>query len=466
MPVYSGVTDLIKANTKDMTSGSELRHIILFTLPLLVGNLLQQVYNIADTIIVGRYLGDDALAAVGATGSITYFFYTLCLGLATGAGVIISQYYGSAQYGKLRSAVFNSAVVTAIFGIFITVAAVILTEPVLRLLNTPEALLPTSVEYMRIAVSGTICVAAYNWIFAVMRSLGDSRTPLLFLGIASVLNVGLDLLFVMVFNFGAAGAAAATVASQGLSAVMCIIFGFTRNEQLRFSRGDIHIDRQECLLCVKTGVPIALQNGMISVSMIAIQRVTNGFGENVMAAYTATMRIEQLIQQPFSSLNAAVSTFTGQNIGAEKSDRAVRGYKLGLRISTVTALAIMTVFLVFAELLVGCFVSSPDSIAAGAAGLRITSCFYVFLGIIHVTRGFLNGAGDTGYAMVNGFAEVISRVGLSLLLTNTFLGYLGIWSTTSATWFITAVVSLIRYKGGKWKQKSIIKTNHKNNNHY
>ena len=455
--LYNGVSDLEKTITKDMTTGSEWRHIVLFTLPLLAGNLLQQVYNIADTIIVGQYLGDDALAAVGATGSITYFFYTLCLGLATGAGVIISQYYGSAQHKKVRSAIFNSAVVTAVFGVIITILAVILTEPVLRLLNTPETLLPTSVEYMRIAVSGTVCVAAYNWIFAVMRSLGDSKTPLLFLGIASILNVGLDLLFVMAFNFGPGGAAAATVAAQGLSAVMCIVFGFRKNKNLRLAREDMHISRYECLLCIKTGVPIALQNGMISISMIAIQRVTNGFGESVMTAYTATMRIEQFIQQPFSSLNAAISTFAGQNIGADKRERAVKGYRLGLAISSGFALFVTAVFLFAANGLVNCFVSGAEVIRIGATGLRLTSCFYIFLGIIHVTRGFLNGAGDTGYAMVNGLAEVISRVGLSLVLTNISLGYWGIWSTTCATWFVTAVISFIRYKHGKWKQKSIVK---------
>lgn len=438
-----------------MTTGSEAGQIIRFTLPLLAGNLLQQLYNIVDTIIVGRYLGDNALAAVGATGSITYFFYTLCLGLATGAGVIIAQYFGAGDGRRVRSAVFNSAFVTAVFGVVISVAAVLLTEPVLRLLNTPENLLPTSVGYMRIAVAGTLPVAAYNWINAVMRSLGDSKTPLIFLGIASVLNVLLDLLFVMVFGWGANGAAAATVAAQGVSAALSIIFGFTRNPDLKLSKADLRINKTEALRCVSMGIPIAAQNGMISLSMIAIQRVTNGFGEIVMAAYTASMRVEQFVQQPFSSLNAALSAFAGQNIGAGKQERAVRGLRISLLISSGFAAAVALIFFFAAKPLSGIFVTGSAVIDMGGAALRLTSLFYIALGAIHVTRGFLNGVGDTGYALVNGLAEVVCRVGLSVLLTRTVLGCGGIWLTTCVTWFVTALVGILRYKSGAWKKKFV-----------
>lgn len=442
--------------SRDMTTGSEWRHIVRFALPLLAGNLLQQVYNIADTMIVGQYLGDSALAAVGATGSITYFFYTLCLGLATGAGVIISQYFGSRSYKELRRAVFSSAAVTALFGIVTSAAAVLLTEPVLRLLNTPETLLPTSVEYMRIAVGGTICVAAYNWINAVMRSLGDSRTPLIFLGLASVLNVGLDFLFVLGFGLNAGGAAAATVISQGLSAALCIVFAFRKNELLRLTREDMRPDGKMMLKCVTTGLPIAAQNGLISISMIAIQRVTNGFGETVMAAYTASMRIEQFVQQPFSSLNAALSAFVGQNIGAGSRGRALKGCRVTLLISSGFAAVAAAVFFFASRALAGCFVSGAGVIEMCGSALSLTACFYVFLGMIHVLRGFLNGAGDTGYALANGLTEVITRVGLSLVLTKTALGCGGIWLTTCITWLFTALVSLIRYKSGAWVRKSIV----------
>lgn len=444
-----------------MTTGSEAGQIIRFTLPLLAGNLLQQLYNIVDTMIVGRYLGDNALAAVGATGSITYFFYTLCLGLASGAGVIIAQYFGSGDGRRVRAAVFNSAFVTALFGVFMSILAVLLTEPVLKLLNTPENLLPTAVGYMRIAAGGTLAVAAYNWINSVMRSLGDSKTPLIFLGLASVLNVGLDLLFVLVFKWGAEGAAAATVLAQGVSAICSIIFGFRKNPDMRLHKEDIRINAAEAVRCIRMGVPIAAQNGMISLSMITIQRVTNGFGETVMAAYTASMRIEQFVQQPFGSLNAALSAFAGQNIGAGKPERAVKGLRVSLLISSGFAAAVALIFFFVSEALIGIFVSGAEVTAMGGAALKLTAVFYTALGAIHVTRGFLNGAGDTAYALVNGLAEVICRVGLSVALTQTALGCGGIWLTTCITWFVTALVGIFRFLSGKWKTKAIQKEHKK-----
>lgn len=439
----------------DMTQGSVTKKIIAFTLPLLLGNLLQQTYNIADTLIVGKFLGDDALAAVGATGSITYLFYTLCIGLSIGSGVIVSQYFGAKMYDRLRLTVFNSAIVTAAFGIVISIASSLLAKPVLTALKVPAALIDTSSGYMSIACAGTIAIAAYNWINAVMRALGDSKTPLIFLAAACVLNIGLDLLFVIKLGLGVNGAAFATVIAQGLSAVMCILFFFKKNDTVRLSKNDCRIDTVIMQKCIYTGLPIAAQNGLIAVSMVALQRVTNSFGSAVMTAYTVSMRIEQFIQQPFSSLGAAEATFTGQNIGAGKDDRAVKGLRSAVKLSSAFAFVVMCLFFLFSRALVGFFISGDRSVDIAVKALLMTCCFYVPLGLIHTIRGFLNGCGDTGYAIVNGLAEVITRIGLSLVLTGiSFIGFWGIWITTSATWFVTALVSYIRYKGGKWRTKS------------
>lgn len=441
----------------DMTNGSETGHILRFTLPLLLGNLLQQLYNVADTIIVGKCLGDDALAAVGATGSITYLFCTLCIGLSIGTGIIISQYFGARMLKNMKSAVLNSAIVTALFAVAVSVVSIIFAEPLLIFLNTPSALLPMSVEYMQIACAGTIAVAAYNWINAVMRSLGDAKSPLIILAAASVANVALDLLFVMVFNMGVGGAALATVIAQGGSAVGGIVYAFRKNESIRLDKEDLKPEKQMMIRCMKTGLPIAGQNALVSVSMVALQRVTNTFGETVMAAYTASMRIEQLVQQPFSSLNAAVSTFAGQNIGAEKTERAINGYKTAMKASIVFAVVMVAVFMAFGGAITGLFVSGDEVIEIGAMALRLTSVFYVFLGTIHVTRGFLNGAGDTGYALINGAVEVVSRILFSLILTAIpAIGYVGIWLTTCITWLLTAVISVVRYKSDVWRKKGII----------
>ena len=444
------------SKSRIMTQGSETGCIVSFTLPLLAGNLLQQTYNVADTMIVGKYLGDSSLAAVGATGSITYLFYTLCIGLSIGAGVLISQYFGSGRLDRVRAAVVNSAVITLIFALIATLPAVVLARPILGALGVPGDLLSRSVTYMRIACAGTVCVAAYNWINSVMRALGDSKTPLIFLAVSTVLNVCLDLLFVIVFKAGVGGAALATILSQGVSAVGCIIYCFKTNPDIRPKRDELHTDPVLMKKCVTTGLPIAAQNGLVSVSMVALQSVTNGFDETVMAAYTASMRIEQLVQQPFISLGAAVTAFTGQNIGAGKEERAVRGLKASLKISSVFAVVMFIIFTLFGKNIMGIFVSGEQTIEIGALALILTGCCYVPLGSIHTTRGFLNGTGDTGYALVNGLTEVICRIGFSLILTRIpFISWKGIWITTSITWIATGAVGLLRYKGGKWRLKAI-----------
>ncbi len=439
--------------TTDMTVGSEFSHIIKFALPMLAGNIFQQLYNIADSVIVGKYLGADALASVGATGSITYFFYTLCIGLATGIGILISQSFGAGNHENVKKYIANSAYVLGIFGIVISVISAVLAPFLLKMLNTPPEIFEASVGYMRISCIGTAAVAAYNWINSVMRSLGDSKTPLIFLVVASILNVILDLLFVVTLDMGVNGAALATITAQGISAVGSIVFAFFKNPMFRLSRENTAFDRQYANKCVTTGIPIALQNAMVSVSMIYLQSVANHFGKTVVAAYTATMRVEQLIHQPFSSLNAAISAFTGQNVGAGKQERVINGYRTSIKTGSAFALFLLAVFMVFSEAIVGMFVDEAEVIKIGAAALRISALFYVPLGFIHITRGLLNGAGDVKYAMINGFAEVGGRIGFAILLLNIpGTGYFAVWGTTCLTWLLTGVMSYVRYKSGVWRK--------------
>lgn len=454
--------------TTDMTTGSEFKHIMQFALPMLAGNLFQQFYNIADSIIVGKFLGSDALASVGATGSITYFFYTLCIGLATGTGILISQSFGAGNNENVKKYIANSAYVLGIFGVVISAFSALMAPHLLKMLNTPAEIFEASTGYMRISCIGTVAVAAYNWINSVMRSLGDSRTPLIFLVVASILNVVLDLLFVVVFSMGVNGAALATILAQGVSAIGSIIFAFAKNPMFRLTRETAVFNRKYAGKCVSVGVPIALQNAMVSVSMIYLQSVANSFGKTVVAAYTATMRVEQLVHQPFSSLNAAISAFTGQNVGAGKKDRIIRGYRQSMKAGIVFAMLLLGAFLLFSENIIGMFVDKEetvvidgimknigeDVIGIGAAALKISACFYIFLGTIHVTRGLLNGAGDVKYAMINGLAEIIGRIGFALILVNIpGTGHLAVWGTTCLTWLLTGVMSYVRYRGGIWKRQ-------------
>lgn len=446
------------AYTKNMTDGSEIGHILRFTLPLLAGNLFQQLYNIADSVIVGRYLGHSAFAAVGETGSVTFLFYNLCIGMATGAGILIAQSFGAGRDKEVRRLIANSAYVILVFGIIISVVSVIFAPRALTLLGTLESVFDAALGYMRISCIGTVAVAAYNWINAVMRALGDSKTPLIFLIAASLLNVLLDLLFVVGLGMGVNGAAWATITAQGVSVAGSIIFAFRKNPCFAISKEEGRADREIIFRCIKTGVPVALQNSVISVSMIFLLRTANSFkNEAVIAAYTATMRVEQLIQQPFASLGAALSTFTGQNMGAGHSERVITGYRKSVRVIIAFSLIMLAIFTLFGRYIIGIFVEESTVVEIGAAALKLSSCFYIFLGFIHTTRGLLNGAGDVSYTMFNGFLEVAGRIGFALLLVNIpAVGYWAVWGTTCLTWLITGLMSLLRYLGGKWKKRAII----------
>ncbi len=447
---------------KNMTEGNEARLILMFALPLVAGNLFQQLYNIADSAIVGQFLGYDKLAAVGSTGSLTFLFYSICNGLSVGAGILVAQSFGAALHREVKKFIVNSAYVLLAVGILISIISTLVAEPVLKLLDTPETILPEAVCYMQINCIGTVAVAAYNWISAILRSLGDSKTPLIFLIVASVLNIILDIIFVLPLNMGVGGAALATIISQGVSAIASIVFAIKKNPYFRLSKEDLSYSSSHSQRVVKIGLPIALQSGMISISMIFLQKTANAFGETVMAAYTASMKIEQLIHQPFISLNAALSTFTGQNIGAAKLDRVEKGYKKTIIMACAFGLFMLCVFFLLSRLIMMIFVSEPAVIEIGSWALKVSCCFYCPLSLIHVTRGLLNGAGDVGFAFINGVAEVIGRIGFSLLLVNcTPLGMCSIWLTTCLTWTLTGIMCVLRYKAGIWKKKAEITINNK-----
>ena len=447
---------------KNMTEGNEAKLILMFALPLVAGNLFQQLYNIVDSAIVGQFLGYDKLAAVGSTGSLTFLFYSICNGLSVGAGILVAQSFGAGLHKDVRKFIVNSAYVLFAVGILISVISTLVAEPVLRLLDTPLTVLPDAVSYMQINCIGTVAVAAYNWISAILRSLGDSKTPLIFLIVASILNIILDIIFVLPLSMGVGGAALATVISQGISAVASIIFAIKKNPYFRLSREDFSFSSSHSNRVVKIGLPIALQSGMISISMIFLQKTANAFGETVMAAYTATMKIEQLIHQPFISLNAALSTFTGQNIGAAKLDRVSKGYKKTILMACVFGLFMLCVFFLLSGPIMMIFVSEPSVIEIGSWALRVSCCFYCPLSLIHVTRGLLNGAGDVGFAFINGVAEAVGRIGFALLLVNcTPLGMCSIWLTTCLTWTLTGIMCVLRYKVGIWKKKAEITINSK-----
>lgn len=440
-----------------MTEGSPTKLLLKFTIPMLIGNLFQQLYNMIDSIIVGRFVGANALAAVGATGSLIFLFFSMSFGISAGVGVVVSQYFGAGKDDDVEKSIINGTYLLIIVSILMSVISVAITYWVLELLNTPDAIIRDAAIYMRTSCAGILAIAAYNGVAAILRALGDSKTPLYFMLVSCFINIALDFLFVVGFHWSVFGAAIATVIAQACAAAGSIFYAMKKISYFRVQKKNRRFNRSLVGDCFKLGLPIALQNSLIAISCIVLQRVVNGFGESVVAAYTALGRIEQIVQQPYSSLGAALTSYTGQNMGAGKVDRVKKGYRTGLICVIVFSLIMLIPGQFFGKPIMSIFVEDTEVIAIGARGLQITSLFYFFLGMIYVARSVLNGAGDAIYAFVNGLLEIAGRVGFAGPLTMIpAIGMWGIFYTTGLTWTLTGVISMIRYERGKWANKALI----------
>lgn len=439
-----------------MTDGSPAKLLIKFTIPMLIGNLFQQFYNMVDSIVVGRFVGSNALAAVGATGSLNFLFFAMSFGISAGVGVVVSQYFGAERMDMVEKSIINGMYLLAAVSALMGVIGIASARWVLAALDTPEIILDDAVVYMRVSCAGILAIAAYNGVASVLRALGDSKTPLYFMVVACFINIGLDLLFVIGFEWSVFGVALATVIAQMVAAVGAFSYALYKIPYFHIKKENRPLRQDIISRCFTLGLPIALQNALIAFSCIFLQKVVNGFGESVVAANTALGRIEQLVQQPYNSLGAAITTYTGQNIGAGKIDRVKQGYKAAFWSVVVFSIVMAVPCQLFGEQIVGIFVTEPEVVEIGAKGLSITSLFYFFLGMIYVARSVLNGAGDAAFAMINGLMEVAGRVGFAVPLTKIpFIGVWGIFFTTGFTWALTGIVSMARYHKGKWAFKGI-----------
>ncbi len=446
-----------KSITRDMTDGSPTKLILKFSIPMLIGNLFQQLYNMVDSIVVGKFVGEDALAAVGATGSLVFLIIGLAFGLSAGISIVISQYFGAKDYKNVKKA-FATATYTVLgASLIMGTIGFVSSRPLLKLLNTPEAIIDQSNLYMKITFAGILGVTCYNGIAAVLRALGDSLTPLIFLALASLINVGLDLLFVIVFHWGVPGVALATIISQIVSAICCILYALAKVKILRMPLKEFKPDKMIFKKCLRLGIPVALQNALISVSMIALQAVINDYGKVVIAANTAYARIEQLVLQPGMSVGAAVSAFAGQNVGAGRFDRAKKGFHSASFIMLFFSLLMLPAIFFGGEFIMRLFTKKEaiQVVNIGVHALHITCFFYSAVGMIFVSRNFLSGVGDINIPLIMGISEVICRVALVLILPQ-FIGVYGIWWATAINWFVTALVGIGRVLSGKWMSKSII----------
>ncbi|MDO5154561.1 MAG: MATE family efflux transporter [Eubacteriales bacterium] len=442
----------------DMTKGNETKLLLLFALPMVIGNIFQQFYNMVDSAIVGRYVSSNALGAVGLVGSVNFLFFSLCLGLGSGIGILISQYFGAGNTEYIKKIIANAIYIVSGAGIAMGMIGVVFAKPILRLMNTPNENFQDALVYMRIVCAATIVVAIYNGISSVLRALGDSKTPLAFLIVASVINIVLDFVFVLAFHMGVAGVAFATVISQIISAIGSVVVAARVNPYLKLEKRHFKVEKEIIVECFRIGLPVAGQFALIACSCIALQSVVNRYGAVVMAAFTATSRVEQLVQQPFNSLGTAMSTFAGQNVGANRYDRVKTGCMKGCKLVALFSLMMIVVMYLFGEAIVGIFIKEPEIIEIGAKGLRITSVMYFGLGLIYVMRGMLNGVGDSMFSMINGVCEVIGRIGFAVVLMMIpSVGIWGVWYTNGLTWLLAGAAGVIRYCQGSWKTKSVVR---------
>ncbi len=442
---------------KDMTEGVPYQLLLKFTIPLLFGNIFQQLYNYADSYIVSRYVGSNALGATGSTGSLVFFFFSLIAGLSTGIGIIVSQYFGIGNEKKVKDSIGTGFSVILVCSFVMASIGFFAARPLLTLLKLDKVLMTDAVNYLRILAIGMLWVGIYNGVSNVLRALGDSKTPLIFLIVSSLLNVGLDLLFVVVFKWGVIGAGVATVMAQFVSAISCIIYAYRSNTYFRLTSENLSPDTALIGKICRLGIPVALQNSMIAFSLVILQAIVNSYGPVFTTAFTVVGRIEQLIQQPFMSLGAALATYTGQNIGAGKIKRVKRGFKSATIISTIFALFIIAIFWGYTKPIVSTLARKEDVMIYAMDGLRITCLFYPFLGLIYTTRNVLNGAGDAMFSLFTGIVECIGRVVFAYPLTLIpFMGKYGVFYATGLTWFLNGGFSFIRYKLGKWKTINVV----------
>lgn len=455
---------------KDLTKGSEFRNIFGFAVPMLVGNLFQQLYTFVDQIIVGRFLGKEALASVGASFPVLFTLIALIIGIATGGTIVIAQFFGAKNYQKVKRAIDTVFIVMGVFAVVMTVIGISFSEGIFRLIRLPEELMPSANTYFSIYVSGLIVFFGYNGVAAVLRGLGDSITPLYFLILATILNIALDLLFIVKLGFGIEGAALATIIAQGTAFIAAVFYLNRTHELIKFNVREFSFDWEIFRQSLRIGLPTGLQQTFVALSMMAMMGIVNGFGTNVVAAYTAAGRLDSLAIIPSMVFSQALATFVGQNIGAGKVDRVRRGLTRTMIMASITAVTISLLVILFKYPLMGLFTKDQAVINIGGHYLTIVTSFYLLFTGMFIYGGVMRGAGDTLIPMfLTLFSLWIIRVPAAILLSRETvhlfgwsiagfnLGETGIWWAIPSGWAVGLLLSYIYYKTGRWRTKSVIK---------
>ena len=449
---------------QDMTQGKPLSCLIAFSVPLLIGNLAQQMYNTVDSIIVGRYVGDSALAAVGTSGPILNLLLLLFMGISTGAGILVSQYVGAHKQKELEKTVGTCLTLTLIATLIIMVFGTLIVEPLMTLLDTPADVHGMAVDYLTIIVLGIVGTAYYNIVSGVLRGLGDSFSPLVFLIVACLLNIVLDLVFVAKLGMGAAGVALATVIAQAVSAVLCIWKLTHMTKILRVRKKDLMPDKRITMKTIRLGLPSGLTQAIFSMAAIVVQALTNSFGTSVIACAIVVMRVDGFAMMPNFTFGMAMTTFVGQNVGAGRLDRVKEGVRKGLTAGLSIAVILVAGILGFGEGLMRLFTTTEEVVRLGVHMMRILALGYIAMAVTQSLSGVMRGAGDTMTPMwISLVTTIIIRVplayGIAFFTRSEALpGGTpdSIFISLLISWVMGAVFTSIFYRRGKWQSKGVV----------
>lgn len=439
------------------------RALFFFALPLILGNLFQQFYTTVDSIIVGQFVGEDALAAVGASYALTTVFIMIAIGGGIGASVITSQYLGAGRYGHMKTSASTALLSFLGLSILLSIVGLLGNRMILQALNTPENILSDAALYLNIYFVGLPFLFMYNILSSLFNSLGNSRTPLFLLIFSSVLNIFLDLVLVRRFHMGVAGVAVATVLAQGISAVIsfCLLVRQLKTYAEEESKHKKSVFAPSMLKnMIRVAIPSMLQQSIVSVGMLLVQSVVNGFGSSVLAGYTAGTRIESICIVPMIATGNAVSTFTAQNLGANQPERVKKGYLSGLRMVASFAVIICLVLTLFHKSIIDAFLegdSGQKAFQTGSAYLSFIAFFFVFIGLKAITDGVLRGAGDVIVFTLANLVNLSIRVSFAFGLAG-IIGVQAVWMAVPLGWCANYVISLIRYLSGTWSKKRLIGT--------
>lgn len=442
---------------KDLTVGKPETVLWKFCMPLFGSIIFQQLYNIADSFVAGKFIGENALAAVGESYGITMIFIAFAFGCNIGCSVIVSQLFGAKDYNRMKTAVYTTLIASAMLCIFLMLVGILSCSWLLNITNTPEEIFEDSKLYLDIYIWGFPFLLFYNVATGFFSALGDSKTPFIFLAISSTSNVAVDIWFVAVFHMGVAGVAWATFLCQGISCVLAVVVVFRRLSKIK-TEGKIQVFSNELFRKIAViAIPSILQQSFISVGNIIIQGVINGFGSSVMAGYSAAVKLNNLVITSFTTLGNGISNYTAQNLGAGIPKRVKSGFKAGVKMVWIICIPIVALYLVASNGLIEAFMDEPSELVllSGVQFLKIVSPFYFVISVKLVADGILRGAGMMNQFMIATFTDLVLRVVLAILLSMQF-GYIGIWLSWPIGWGIATVLSVWFYRNGAWKEKELV----------